>query len=105
MPQHTQRDCARQITSLDFLRLGARELLSQAVARGEPSVTFKRSRVVAVLATSLVGVALLVAPASSAPVATGTLDLRGSLDMVSLDAPCPPEVPAASTACHSRTAQ
>jgi len=64
--------------------------------------TMKRLAVVGLVSASF---CVFAAQTSSAPPATGNLDLRGSLNQASSDAPCPPGVPAASTACHFRTAQ
>jgi len=54
---------------------------------------------------SLAAAATATAPAASgSQLAAGTLNLQGSLSMVSRDAVCPDGVPLAA-ACHSRTAQ
>ena len=57
-----------------------------------------------VLAILSMAVGRIAVAAPSAPLAVGTLNLQGSLAMVSRDAPCPDGLPL-STACHSRTAQ
>jgi hypothetical protein len=58
----------------------------------------------ALLATSIAAVAFLVTAPSTSPLAAGSLNLGGTLNMVSADAPCPAGM-SASTLCHSRSAQ
>jgi hypothetical protein len=58
----------------------------------------------ALLATSIAAVAFLVTAPSSAPLAAGSLNLGGTLTMVSVDAPCPAGM-LATTLCHSRSAR
>jgi hypothetical protein len=57
-----------------------------------------------VLALLSMAVGRLAFAAPLAPIAIGTLNLQGSLAMVSRDAVCPDRLPP-TTACHSRTAQ
>jgi len=83
-------------------------------SRNESTLMTTKRHVVAVLAVSLVGVALLGASASSAPLAAGTVNLQATLGMVSLDAtltvvadpfaPCPPGSPD-SLVCPALTGQ
>src|SRR5689334_23553114 len=48
------------------------------------------------------GAAALIAPPSSTPLATGTLNLRGTLRVISEAAPCPPAAPADVGGCRGR---
>ena len=66
-------------------------------------VTITRKHVFALLATSLATVAFSVTAAPSARSAARTLNLLGTLQLVSTALPCPPEAPPDATECRART--
>ena len=66
-------------------------------------MTFTRKHVRALLATSVGTIAFLVTAASSTPFAAGTLNLLGTLQLVSTPLPCPPEAPPGVAECRART--
>lgn len=68
-------------------------------------VTITRKHVFALLATSVATVAFLVTAASSAPFAAGTLNLRGTLRVVSTGIACPPGQLPDATECRARTGE
>lgn len=59
----------------------------------------------ALLATSVGTIAFLVTASSSAPFAAGTLNLRGSLRVVSASVQCPAEAPPGVAECRARTGE
>ena len=59
----------------------------------------------ALLATSVGTIAFLVNAASSSPFAAGSLNLRGTLRMVSTPVECPPGAPTDANECRARTGE
>jgi HYR domain len=68
-------------------------------------MTVTRKRVRALLATSVGTIAFLLTASSSAPFAAGTLNLRGSLRVVSASVQCPAEAPPGVAECRARTGE
>jgi hypothetical protein len=68
-------------------------------------MTFTRKHVRALLATSVGTIAFLVTAASSTPFAAGTLNLRGTLRLVSTPGECTLAAPPDATECRARTGQ
>ena len=68
-------------------------------------MTFARKHVRALLATSVGTIAFLVTAAPSTPFAAGTLNLRGTLRLVSAQVECTLAAPPDATECRARTGE
>ena len=68
-------------------------------------MTFTRKHVRALLATLVGTIAFLASAASSTPFAAGTLNLRGTLQVMSTPVECPPGAPTDANECRARTGE
>ena len=66
---------------------------------------FTRTHVRAVLATVVGTIAFLASAASSTPFAAGTLNLRGTLQVMSTPVECLPGAPTDANECRARTGE